>query len=406
MVIYDFLKKRDGETDLQYHKRILYSKLVDKTIDLDYSTLAPYLYGKEFASDVARRMAYGSMRTLKLIENSNLYEMNSKEAIDEIENKIIELKKERQKFSDQRREYNKLISGEARREHIESELIRAASELPLSVGDLYAFKQNSGIRYDTEAILVFSDWHYGLKTSNVFNEYSMEICRRRVMSVVEKAIERIELHKCNRLHVVVLGDICHGAIHNSARVASEELVCDQIMQASEILAQSVEYLSGFVNETIVYMTYGNHARTVQNKNDSIHRDNMERLVPWWLSQRLSRNGSVKIAESEDNEFLFVNACGHEFCASHGDNDSVRSSPRLMGTLFRKKYGKDIEYILLGDKHHRESFDELGISAMLCGSLCGTDDYANDKRLYSTPSQMLLIVDKNIGVDAEYRIKCE
>ena len=86
-------------------------------------------------------------------------------------------------------------------------------------------------------------------------------------------------------------------------------------------------------------------------------------------------------------------------------DSVKSSPRLLATLFQKKYGMDIEYVLLGDKHHRESFDEVGICAMICGSLCGTDDYANSKRLYSQPEQLLLIVTEDDGVDAEYRIKC-
>lgn len=43
--------------------------------------------------------------------------------------------------------------------------------------------------------------------------------------------------------------------------------------------------------------------------------------------------------------------------------------------------------------------------MICGSLCGTDDYANDKRLFSYPSQLLLIVNEENGVDAEYKLKC-
>ena len=46
-----------------------------------------------------------------------------------------------------------------------------------------------------------------------------------------------------------------------------------------------------------------------------------------------------------------------------------------------------------------------MTAIICGALCGSDDYANGKRLYSTPSQMLLIVSPHNGVDAEYRIAC-
>ena len=74
-------------------------------------------------------------------------------------------------------------------------------------------------------------------------------------------------------------------------------------------------------------------------------------------------------------------------------------------LLNQKFGTNIEYVLLGDKHHRESFEELGVTSVLCGALCGTDDYANGKRLYSTPSQLLLIMNEADGVDAEYQIKC-
>lgn len=399
------IEKQINESELDYHKRIIYGKLVDKTLaDMDYSELSELVYGKPYSSDVARRMMYGSCRTLDLVNKDNLNNIEHDNILNELDSKILELKKERQKFFDQRREYHKVISKEAREEHLCEMLIAAASSLSETVGHAYS-PYVVGESSDSEAILVFSDWHFGLKTYNVFNEYNTEICKERVSKVINSTIERLMLHSCKKLHVVVLGDLCHGAIHNSARVASEEYVCDQLMQASEILAQSIEQLSEFVPETIVYTTYGNHARTVQNKNDSIHRDNMERLVPWWLSQRLAKHKNIIIAPDEGNEFIFVNSCGHEFCASHGDNDSVRNSPRLLSVLFQKKYGKDIEYVLLGDKHHRESFDELGVSAMLCGSLCGTDDYANNKRLYSTPSQLLLIVKPECGVDAEYRLAC-
>lgn len=358
-------------------------------------------------------MIYGSRRTLELLDKESLLCIDSKELINEIDNKTIEMKKERQKFFDQRREYNKMIIADGRREHLYEALRSAAENLTSSVGQMFdntvennkSESEASCKNDEAEAILVFSDWHYGMTTSNIFNKYNTSICKKRVKTVTDAAIERIRLHSCKKLHVVVLGDLFHGAIHTSARVASEELVCEQLMQASEILAQAIERLGHEVSQLFVYTTYGNHARTVQNKKENIHRDNMERLIPWWLSQRLSTHNNITVMPEEENEFIFVNACGHDICASHGDLDSVKSSPRLLSTLFSKKYGKDIEYIILGDKHHPESFDELGVTATICGSLCGTDDYANDKRLFSQPSQLLIIVNEKDGIDAEYRIKC-
>ena len=132
---------------------------------------------------------------------------------------------------------------------------------------------------------------------------------------------------------------------------------------------------------------------------------MERLISWWIRERLRDNQKIEIMPDSDDEFIFLNVCGHGICASHGDLDSVKTSTRLLPTLFQKKYGQNVECVILADKHHRESFEELGVTSMICDALCGSDDYANGKRLYSTPGQLMLIVDPDVGVDAEYRIKC-
>lgn len=408
------LDQRPGESDFDYHKRLVYGKLVDKTlVDYDYSELAPYVYGQEYSVDVARRMMYGSCRTIEKLENNIEDAIDDSKLLSALEEKRIELQCERQRFFDQRREFNKLVSSLGRTEHLYSRLSDAADNLANTVGCLF-----NDVDYvnpmpvgDNEAVLVFCDWHYGMVADNVFNRYNTEICKARVAKVVNAAIDRIILHKCKKLHIMVNGDLLHGAIHESARVASEELTCDQLMQVSEILAQAVLELSRFVNEVDVHCTYGNHARTVQNKKDNVHRDNFERIIPWWLEQRISAEEGrlghklgIKIVPESDSEFLFANVCGHDICASHGDLDKVKSSPRLLTTLFHKTYGKDIEFIILADKHHHEEFEELGVTAVISGSLCGSDEYANLNRLYSTPSQLMLIVNPVDGVDAEYKLK--
>lgn len=399
------LERRSGETDFEYHKRLVYGKLVDKTLaDIDYSELAELVYGKPYSSDVARRMMYGSKFTVDLVDRSGINQLSS-EALSDIDEKIIELQKERKRISDQRREFSKVISSDARWDHLK-DVIRSSAETlqPLGCMIVQDKKLNPWLS-DGEAVLVFSDWHYGMTTNNVFNTYDTDICKERVNHIIHEASSRIVLNSCKKLHIIVLGDLIHGNCHVSARVASEEVAVEQLMHASELLAQAICDLSQYVDETYVYVTYGNHARAVPNKQDSIHKDNMERFIPWWLEQRLKPYQDIHVVEGDTNEFLFINACGHDICAAHGDLDTVRTSPRILTALFNKKYGKNVEYILLGDKHHRESFEELGVTSMVCGSLCGADDYASDRRLYSEPSQLLLIVTPECGVDAEYRLRC-
>ena len=400
------LEQLHGESDLDYQRRLIYGKLVDKTLaDIDFSELANLVYGQDYSSDVARRMMYGSRKTLELVDKE-MERLSVAAQASESDVKIRELKAERQKMFDQRRELNKIERDIARQEYIDSKLIEAAESLNETVGTLFgeAMYADNEIE-NSEAVLVFSDWHYGMVVENVFNKYDTDICKDRVQAVVNNAINRIKVHKCNALHLILLGDAFHGAIHTSVRVASEELVVDQIMQVSEIIAQAINALSMFVPNVYVYTTYGNHGRVVSNKKDNIHKDNLERIVGWWLKQRLKDNERVTMMPDSGTEFVFVNACGHDICAVHGDLDSVRTSPRLLTTLFFKEYQKNIECIILGDKHHRESFEELGVVSMICGALCGSDDYANEKRLFSKPNQLLLIFDEN-GLDAEYRIRCD
>ena len=399
------LNKKNNETDIQYHKRLIFGKLVDKTLaDIDYSELAELVYGQQYSSDVARRMMYGSKKTLELIEEDGIRQLSNNDVITDIDNKMIELREERQRMYDQRRELNKIISSNGRSEHLRDAIISAANKISDSYEKIYDGAANFSV-CKNDAVLVFSDWHYGMLAENVYNKYNTEICRERVRDITKRAVDRIAYNQCENVHIVILGDLISGGIHTSARVASEELVCDQMMHAAELLAESILYINQFVNNTYVYMTYGNHARTIQNKNDNIHRDNMERVIRWWLEERFSKYDDITIQEESDNEFLYFNVCGHDIVASHGDLDSTRTSPRLLHTLFSKKYKADIEYAILGDKHHYERFDELGITAIMCGSLCGTDDYANGKRLFSEPSQLLLIVNEDEGVDAEYKLKC-
>lgn len=402
------IQRRTNETDLEYHKRLIYGKLIDKTLaDYDFSEIAERIYGQAYSSDVARRMMYGSRKTLEAVESDRQDCIQDRAIVAEIDSMRLELQKERQRYHDQRREYNKLVNSDGRVEHLYDRLTAAADALSETVGNIYDDKQKTCVSgaSSNEAVLVLSDWHYGLKTKNIFNDYDTSVCKQRVCHVVEQAIERIQRHKCETLHIVLLGDLYHGAIHVGTRVAAEELVCDQIMQVSEILAQSILELSRFVNKVAVHYTYGNHGRTVPNKKESIHRDNIERLIPWWLEQRFKDRDDIIIAPESDNEMLLLNVAGHSICACHGDLDNVRSSPKMFSTLLNQRYGNYIEYILLGDKHHRESFEEMGVTATVCGSLCGTDDYANGKRLYSTPSQLMLIVNEDIGIDAEYTLRC-
>ena len=62
---------------------------------------------------------------------------------------------------------------------------------------------------------------------------------------------------------------------------------------------------------------------------------------------------------------------------------------------------------LADEERKDdliTFEELGIDSMIVPSLCGVDEYANNKRLYSAPGQLMLVFNEREGKDATYQIK--
>lgn len=399
------LQKRVDENESQYIWRIGQAK-DSGVIDATWSELSPTLNREldidetEWRGESAWRKRYRVMQ--QAWDDVFSKQKFSDSRIIEIEDQIHELFKIKKQVQDQRRELRNILTPDARFNNLTEKLIESANSLckikPLEFED-YVLTPS-----DSEAVIAWSDWHYGMVTDNIWNKYNTEICRQRVSTFVSKAIERIQKHNVKTLHIMLLGDVAHGAIHNGCRVASEEDVCDQLMQSSEIMAEAINELSSYVAEVNVYATYGNHLRTVQNKNDSIHSDNLEKLVPWWLEQRLQNNNRVNIIKSEYYEFLYLNVCGYNIVGAHGDLEKFKQFGLTVNTLFTKKYGKTIDYTVSADKHHIEEFETMGVESILVRSLCGTDEYANNHRLYSAPGQTLMIFTPEDGRECTYNIK--
>lgn len=219
----------------------------------------------------------------------------SNEDFDQLQEIRDTIYKEKRKLFDQRREYNKLLTKEARFEHLTCYLEDAVNEVNANL-PLISNDKKYIVNKNREGLVCFSDWHYGMNTDNVWNYFNTEICKERVEKTVDYVIEYIIEQKIDKVSIVLLGDLAHGACHVTARIKSDEDTCDQIMHVSEILAEAIQRISEYVNHVNVYSCYGNHMRTVQNKKDSVDSDNMEKLIPWWLNERFFFNEKVSIIE--------------------------------------------------------------------------------------------------------------
>ena len=362
-------------------------------INSNFREPGEYIVGKTCANTYA---------TIKRVYDEVFSKLISSEMQAKIRKERQELEKEKVKLRDEKNDYRRIIREQARKESLGDFLGEAAMKLNENYSLISLPINKVESPSDREAVVCFSDWHYGLVSDNIWNQYNPEMCVQRVKKCVSYMKRYLSINNIDTLHIVLLGDFAHGAIHN-CRLYSREDVCDQLMQVSEILARAINELSHEVNNVVVYSCYGNHMRTTQKKEESKSSDNMEKVIPWWLEQRLATNGKVTISYSQFKEFTLLTVAGNNIVCVHGNGFNFKDIGITTHALFTKMFGVNVDYTISGDKHHLEEFEKFGIESILIRSLCGTDDYANDLHLYGKAGQTMMIFNNDYGRECTYHI---
>ena len=274
----DFLDKRVNENDFEYKVRLCNAKL-NKQIDLDWIELVEKL-DLNCSSDHLRKLSYAYKEFSDYLDENKLSDITDFDILKEIELKNLELKKEKIKLCDQRRELNKLIREEARWENFRDEIIENVKEL----NNNYPLLYNSDYRgYDVgphnrEGLLLLSDIHYGIEIKNLLNVYNPSVARERFKKLTSRTLEYCELNKVSKLNILLQGDLLSGIIHNNLRLQNAEDIISQVINLSEILAQLITELGSHIPYIDVHYTYGNHGRVHANKHDAIESENFEHLI--------------------------------------------------------------------------------------------------------------------------------
>lgn len=398
----NILKRRADETEAQHHKRLLEAKLVDKTLEYDYSEIAPYLYGKNYAPDVARRMAYGSLRTLKIMEDaaiSRIRESESEEILSEIDMKTIELRKQRQRFFDQRTAFNKLVRERSRQEELNDIVFDAIAGGGLPQLSPPVVKKSVPCS-DSDLLVSLNDIHYGASYSNYWGEYNPDVTKEMMQRYLDKTIEIAKTHKSENCIVWENGDAISGAIHRSIQVTNKENVVSQVVGVSELVSTFLAGLSPYFKQVTFVSVSGNHSRIEANKKDALVEDRLDDLIDWYVEARLQNFKNIKVAREcrIDPTMYLIDIRGKNYCGVHGDFDGSATKIQALQTMV----GKPLYAVLTGHMHHNAVDVIQGIKTVMAGSFLGTDDYCVQRRIFGRPEQMVCVCDKN-GIVCHYDI---
>lgn len=318
----------------------------------------------------------------------------------ELEEKKLELEKEKIRLQDQRREYKKYIRSDARFEHI-LEILDEKLDMLNETKPFIQHKDTYVSDSKREAILIASDWHLGANFENFFGKYNLDIAKERLNDLLNKTIEYCKDNRVETLHLELLGDNISGGIHWGSKVESEEDCVSQTMTLCNILEKFIGILSDKIPNIKVYSLVGNHSRINMSKSDNQRGENLERIVPWFLKKRFERIDNIHIMDNcnIDDGIIKFEVLNSTIIGVHGDLDKPTNVVNDMIKMFKIIP----DSIHMGHYHHHFEKEEHDIEVVINGCLQGTDEYAKNIRKTGRPMQKLMIYNEE-GKLCTYKIK--
>lgn len=288
--------------------------------------------------------------------------------------------------------YRRNIRDEARIEALKETIKESVSSLN-ALPEMENPNLNMEVDLDVEAVALLSDLHIGVECDNFYNTYNKEVAEDRLQKWTTTVIQYCISNKVSRLNILNLGDLIHGLIHISARLEQQYDVIEQIMIASELVSKALNRLDKQLPEycEIIYRSVtDNHSRAIANLHEHIEKENFGKLIDWYLKERLQNTRIEFVNDNIDSSIgVFEMLNGKKFAFAHGHlEDYNRSFQNLVGAT-----RQFIDYIAMGHYHSEKTKSFQGCKVYVNGSIVGTEQYALSKRLFSKPSQTLLIFDK-------------
>lgn len=239
---------------------------------------------------------------------------------------------------------------------------------------------------DREAVLMISDLHIGADVDNFYNKYNVEIATKRLNKLVDDTIKYCHLYNVKTLHVLNMGDLIHGLIHISARLEQTNDTVEQVMIAAELLSNALNKLQNAAPNITYRSVVDNHSRIVANKNEHIEKDNLGRLIDWYVKERMKNSDIVFMNDNIDVGIGKFKIQNKTIVFAHGHQDTINGMFQAMTGATREF----VDYALLAHYHSEKVKAYQGFKVIVNGSIIGSDSYALSKRLFGKPSQTLLV----------------
>jgi len=394
------LKKKENESQFQFIKRIVYGKLIDKTIDEDFCELSELVFGEgnKFNSSEVRKRFYGLRYLFELIDKEQITNIKDDEVLNELELKRLEIEKERKKLQTTKIELNRNLRLDGRQELFYENIKDAKDRLPLP-----KFEELSYMESDGEYILAWADLHYGADFVSENNTYSREECKRRFEKMISKVDALIDKNNINTLNIFSLGDDIQGLLRISDVKLNDIPVVESVVEVSRLIATVLNELSKKVNVTYYHTMYSNHSQTrpITGKPD-LPREDLEFVIGNYIKDLVSNNPRIEVVLT-DKEYHSMEILGQNILSLHGHQlKGIKNAIKDYSMLHRKFY--DIcftAHFHAGQQMSVSESENGNTEIVVVPSFVGSDPYSDRLKLGSKAMAKLYKIEKGLGITENY-----
>lgn len=387
--------RNDNEGDFEYGLRLIETKVEQNPSDLEWSDIVELL-GLNIHYDSLRKAAnttpYSGYNVMKYFKAKSDKDVDDESYLGELDRKMVEFQKERQRFFDQRNALNKVVRNMARQDENADILERAITN---GVIPQLVYEPVSVPASENDLLVSLNDLHFGAFVDNYWNYYNSDVCRSLLQEYIGAILDVAERYGAENCYVWANGDLISGNIHKSIAVSNRENVIEQVVGVSELVSEFLAELSKHFRNVYFSSVAGNHSR-LEEKDKASQHERMDDLIEWYLKARLQNfeNISFDHYRKIDDTMYLLDVRGKTYLGVHGDYDGSDSKVQSLQTMAKEPvYG-----ILSGHLHHNKIDNVQGVKTIMAGSFLGMDDYCVGKRIYGAQQQLICVCSYN-GVKA-------
>lgn len=319
---------------------------------------------------------------------------------------------ELQAAKDLRRDANEALRSMQRHELLGELICDAARKLPTFEIRTSGFPAHSE---DKALILAIGDPHYGSEMEikglhgEVINRYNPEVFRERMSELLRQTADILYKEEIGRVELMICGDTLDGMLRASQLQHLRYGIVESCMEFAEYMATWVAELRTIASSVNVRFVMGNHGeiRPITGKKGDFPDENMEKIIPWWMKERLRDVRDVTI-HLPCSKMQLIDVCGQNVLLAHGDEqkniDEVCKQSMLL-------YGKPIDLFICGHEHTEKEiptgYTRSGSTYVLrVPSLCGVSHFAQRHLFGGKAGAVAVVMERGYGRRCQYPINLQ